>query len=75
MDNYYPQMQSYGRKPDPPRYDLCFVKGRKWALEFEMGPNSRTPEIYGELTKDWIEDEDAVTEKATAYYTHVVDHD
>lgn len=41
MDNYYPQTQSYGRKPDPPRYDLCFVKGRKGALDFEMGPNSR----------------------------------
>lgn len=43
MNNYYPQIQSYDRKPDPPRYDL-------------------------------IEDEDAATEKAAAYYTYVVEH-
>lgn len=34
-----------------------------------------TPEIYGELTRDWIEDADAVKNKAAAYYTYVVDHD
>jgi hypothetical protein len=34
-----------------------------------------TPEIYGELTRDWIEDADAVKDKAAAYYTYVVDHD
>ena len=62
MDNYYPQTQSYGRKLDPPRYDLCFVKGRKGALDLEMGPNSRA------LLPD------AVTEKPAAYYTYVVEH-
>lgn len=40
MDSYFPQ-QSFGRRPDPPRYDLIFVKGRQGALSFEMGPNSR----------------------------------
>lgn len=39
-----------------------------------LGKTNITPEIYGELTKDWIEDEDAVTEKAAAYYTYVVEH-
>lgn len=39
MDNYF--QPTFGRKPDPPRYDLLFVKGREGAMAFEMGPNSR----------------------------------
>lgn len=34
-----------------------------------------TPEIYGELARDWIEDDDAVKAKASAYYRYVVAHD
>ena len=40
MDSYFPQ-QNFGRRLDPPRYDLLFVKGRQGAMSFEMGPNSR----------------------------------
>lgn len=40
MDNYF-QQSSYGRRPELPRYDLCFVKGKKGAMDFEMGANSR----------------------------------
>ncbi len=40
MDNFFPQ-NSYGRRQDPPIYDLCFVKGKKGAMDFVMGPNSR----------------------------------
>lgn len=40
MDNYF-QQSSFGRRPEPPRYDLCFVKGKKGAMDFEMGANSR----------------------------------
>ena len=132
MDNYYSPNQ-YGRRPEAPRYDLCFVKGKQGAMDFEMGPNSRallpdadepvvwfvctdelgrksnrdklgmkrickyefwavmnslysdygktlakvnaTPEIYGELARDWIEDDDAVKAKAAAYFRYVVAHD
>lgn len=34
-----------------------------------------TPEIYGELARDWIEDDDAVKAKAAAYFRYVVAHD
>lgn len=34
-----------------------------------------TPEVYGELARDWIEDDDAVKAKAAAYYEYVVAHD
>lgn len=34
-----------------------------------------TPEAYGELARDWIEDDDAVKAKAAAYYEYVVAHD
>ena len=34
-----------------------------------------TPEIYGELARDWIEDDDAVKQKAAAYFKYVVAHD
>lgn len=34
-----------------------------------------TPEVYGELARDWIEDDDAVKAKASAYYRYVVAHD
>ena len=40
MDNYYSPNQ-YGRRPEAPRYDLCFVKGKQGAMDFEVGPNSR----------------------------------
>lgn len=36
---------------------------------------SVTPEVYGELARDWIEDDDAVKAKASAYYRYVVAHD
>lgn len=35
MDNYYSPNQ-YGRRPEAPRYDLCFVKGKQGAMDFEM---------------------------------------
>lgn len=34
-----------------------------------------TPDIYGELARDWIEDDDAVKAKAAAYFRYVVAHD
>ena len=34
-----------------------------------------TPEVYGELARDWIEDDDAVKAKAAAYYEYAVAHD
>jgi len=34
-----------------------------------------TPEVYGELARDWIEDDDAVKAKGSAYYRYVVAHD
>lgn len=34
-----------------------------------------TPEVYGELARDWIEYDDAVKAKAAAYYEYVVAHD
>lgn len=34
-----------------------------------------TPEVYGELARDWIEDDDAVKAKAATYYEYVVAHD
>lgn len=33
------------------------------------------PEAYGELAADWICDDDAVKDKAAAYYTYVVAHE
>lgn len=33
-----------------------------------------TPEVYVRLAKAWINDRDAVTDKAAAYYTYVVKH-
>lgn len=36
--------------------------------------NASTLELYACLAKAWIEDQDAVPNKAAAYYTHVVKH-
>lgn len=33
-----------------------------------------TPEVYVRLAKAWINDKDAVPNKAAAYYTHIVKH-
>lgn len=33
------------------------------------------PDIYGELALDWICDDDAVENKAAAYFSYVVAHD
>lgn len=33
-----------------------------------------TSEFYGELAKAWLQDEDAVEDKAAAYYCYVVEH-
>lgn len=40
-----------------------------------LAKTNATPEIYGELARDWIEDDDAVKAKASAYYRYVVAHD
>lgn len=39
-----------------------------------LAKTNATPEIYGELARDWIEDDDAVKAKASAYYRYVVAH-
>lgn len=33
-----------------------------------------TPEVYVRLAKAWINDKDAVPDKAAAYYTYIVEH-
>lgn len=33
-----------------------------------------TPEVYVRLAKAWIKDKDAVSDKAAAYYTYIVEH-
>ena len=33
-----------------------------------------TPEVYVRLAKAWIDDRDAVEDKASAYFTYVVKH-
>lgn len=40
-----------------------------------LAKTNATPEIYGELARDWIEDDDAVKAKASTYYRYVVAHD
>ena len=40
-----------------------------------LAKTNATPEIYGELARDWIEDYDAVKQKAAAYFKYVVAHD
>ena len=42
---------------------------------YQAAKVNATPEVYGELARDWIEDDDAVKAKAAAYYEYVVAHD
>ena len=48
-----------------PLLDYCKI-AKKYGVD--------RPEYYAELTKAWLEDKDAVPEKAGLYYKYIVEH-
>lgn len=61
---------------DCPRYIFWAVMNSLYSdYSKTLAKVNATPEIYGELARDWIHDADAVKAKAAIYYRCVVNHE